>query len=269
LTIASSTDSDPVAPCGRPAPHQLRHRPFADLGQLRLPVGTLVACVIAVGAGGLLSVLVERVVIRPLRDARDVTVFVATAGVGLLTIAVGRLFYVDPVQVEPPFGRFTLQFATYTLSTQQIVVILVLVGVAVALVALFASPLGKALLALSREPFAVRLAGLSVAKLSVAIWLLAGLVAGLAGVAEGPNQTLGPGLFTTQFLFPALTGAVLGGLTSLPGAIAGGLAVGIAQSLATAYAADLGIPGPDTIIVFAILLAVLLLRPQGLLAKEG
>lgn len=241
----------------------------AERGALR-PLGVIASSIVAVAAAALVAFVVERLVIRPLRDARDVTVFVATAGVGLLIIAINLIFFDDPVVVSAPLGTGTLvSFATFTISKQQALVIAVLGGTGFLLGLFFKAPVGRALLALSREPFAVRLAGIGVTKFSILTWVLAGIVAGLVGVADGPTRTLGPGLYTSVALFPALTGAVLGGLTSLPGAFVGGVAIGVAQSLASAYVSDKGIPGVDTVIVFLILLGVLLFRPQGLLAKEA
>lgn len=229
------------------------------------------AAVAAVAASGLLALVVERVVIRPLRESRDVTVFVATAGVALLLISL-TLFIGDANirQTEPLFPNNPgITVGTLPISYQQLFVIAVLAVVAALLTAFFKLPIGRALLAVSREPFAVRLAGISTSRMSMLVWVMAGLIAGMAGVFFAPTTQLTPGLFTQLALFPALTGAVLGGLTSLPGAVIGGLVVGIVQAVATVYATGLGVPGPDTAIVFIILLAVLFFRPQGLLAKEA
>lgn len=236
---------------------------------LKLPYGLAAAA--AVLSSGVLALLVERVVIRPLRESRDVTVFVATAGVALLTISL-TLFIGDANirQVEPIFkGNPGITIGTLPISYQQLLVIGVLAAVAALLTVFFRLPLGRALLAVSREPFAVRLAGISTSRLSMLVWIMAGLIAGLAGVFFAPTTQVTPGLFTSVALFPALTGAVLGGLTSLPGAVIGGLVVGIIQSVASVYATSLGVPGPDTAIVFIILLAVLFFRPEGLLAREA
>jgi len=229
------------------------------------------AAVLAVLISALIALVVERVVIRPLRESRDVTVFVATAGVGLFIVSM-TLFIGDANirQVEPIFpGNPGITVAGLPISYQQLLVIGVLAAVAALLTVFFKLPLGRALLAVSREPFAVRLAGISTSRLSMLVWVMAGLIAGLAGVFFAPTTQLTPGLFTQAALFPALTGAVLGGLTSLPGAVVGGLVVGIVQTVASVYLTNIGVPGPDTAIVFVMLLAVLFFRPQGLLAKEA
>lgn len=229
------------------------------------------AAALSVVASGVLALIVERVVIRPLRDARDVTVFVASAGVALFIISM-TLFVGDANirVVEPIFeGNPGFTVSDVPISYQQLLMIGVLAVVAALLTLFFKLPIGRALLAVSREPFAVRLAGISTSRLSMLVWIMGGLIAGMAGVFFAPTTQVTPGLFTQVALFPALTGAVLGGLTSLPGAVVGGLAVGVIQSVASVYFTNLGVPGPDTAIVFIILLAVLFLRPQGLLAKEA
>ena len=239
------------------------------LPMIKLPyAGAVIVSVLMVG---LFALLVERVVIRPLRESRDVTVFVATAGVALLIISL-TLFIGDANirQVEPVLkGNPGFQVGTLSILYQQLMVIGVLAAVAVVLTAFFKLPIGRALLAVSREPFAVRLAGISTSRMSMLVWVMAGMIAGLAGVFFAPTTQVTPGLFTALALFPALTGAVLGGLTSLPGAIFGGLVVGMVQSVASVYIPSDKVPGPDTVIVFLILLLVLFFRPEGLLAREA
>jgi branched-chain amino acid transport system permease protein len=74
---------------------------------------------------------------------------------------------------------------------------------------------------------------------------------------------------TTSALIPGFTAAVLGGMTSLPGAFVGGAVVGIAQSVALKADWFRSIPSADTLVVFVILLAVLVIRPQGILGKSS
>lgn len=234
-----------------------------------------VSAVLAVALTVLLAITVERVVIKPLRDSPAVTTFVATAGVALLIIGVtfvvagANIVIVEPVlpgleqRAAAEWGILAL------LSPQRLLVLACLVVTAVALAWFFAKTLlGKGILAMSVEPFAVRLAGISTERMSVLIWGVAGLLAGLAGVAFVPTLALFPGLFTSIALVPALTAVVIGGLTSLPGALVGGLALGFVAETASQLAPP-GVPEPAIIASFAILLLTLLFRPQGLLAREA
>lgn len=233
-----------------------------------------VAGVVAVAATVLLALTVERVVIRPLRDSPDVTVFVATAGVALLIVALA--FFIGGANiriVDPLFGGLEGALEGRGLlslfSPQRLLVLAVLAVSAVSLTYFFArTAVGKALLAMSAEPFAVRLAGISTNRMSMLTWGIAGLLAGAVGVAFIPTTALTPGLFTQQYLIPALTAVVIGGLTSLPGAFIGGLAIGFITEIVSRLAPP-QVPDPGTIAVFVLLLATLLLRPQGLLTRKA
>jgi branched-chain amino acid transport system permease protein len=115
---------------------------------------------------------------------------------------------------------------------------------------------------------ATELMGISVRRLSSFIWALTGLLAGIAGILTAPVAgSFAPGFLTTTALIPGFTGAVLGGMKSLPGAFVGGVVVGVAQSLAVSSPAFHSIPGAGSVMIFALLLVVLTVRPQGLLGK--
>lgn len=229
--------------------------------------------VLAVLAAVLASVIIERFVIRPLRDSPPVTVFVATAGVALFIIAMTFVIAGgNPFVVHPMFGGVEAALRERPIlalvSPQRLLVLGVLVSAAIGLGTFFSrSAFGKAILAMSTEPFAVRLAGVSVSKMSMFIWALAGLLAGLAGVTFMPTGTLTPGWFTGNALIPAFTAIVIGGLTSLPGAFVGGLIVGFVTELAASFV-PATVPTPATLASFILLLLTLLLRPQGLLTPR-
>ena len=249
--------------------YDLRERlPFGALG------GYLIAVLAAIVAAVMLAILVERIVVRPLRGSPDVTVFVATAGVGLFIIAV-TLLLVGPniLIVDPMLPKWEEWFAQRgqlgLVSPQRLFVFGVFIASAAGLALFFSrTALGRAVLAMSSEPFAVRLAGISTERMSILVWGMAGLISGAAGVAFIGTTALTPGFFTSIALIPALTAVVIGGLTSLPGAFAGGLLIGLVQAFASQFV-PATIPEPGTIAVFLILLLTLLLRPQGLLAKEA
>jgi branched-chain amino acid transport system permease protein len=113
--------------------------------------------------------------------------------------------------------------------------------------------------------------GISVKRLSTITWALAGLLGGLAGVLAVPQTgSISPGVLTVGFLIPGFTAAVLGGMTSLPGAFLGGIIVGVVEAVGTSAAIFDDIPGtPGALLVFMVLLIVLVIRPQGLLGKAA
>jgi branched-chain amino acid transport system permease protein len=222
----------------------------------------------------LFGVLVERLVIRPLFDAPRVILLVATAGVSLLAIGIEIWWggaQGKPVdRAFPTLDRFTV--FDVQLSDQRLLLIgllLVLAG----LLALFftRTNLGLAILAGSQQPVATELVGISVKRLSTFTWALAALLGGLAGVIAVPESgSFTPGVMTLSFLIPGFTAAVLGGMNSLPGAFLGGIIVGVVQAVATSAPLFDDIPGtPATFAVFVVLLAVLAIRPQGLLGSKA
>jgi branched-chain amino acid transport system permease protein len=131
--------------------------------------------------------------------------------------------------------------------------------------------LGLAIIGASQEPTATELVGISVRRLSTFTWVLAALLGALAAVIAVPDTgSFTPGVMTSLYLIPAFTAAVLGGMTSMPGAILGGVLVGIIQAVATDADIFQDIPGtPSTLVVFLVLLGVLIVRPQGLLGKPA
>ncbi|MDQ3310588.1 MAG: branched-chain amino acid ABC transporter permease [Actinomycetota bacterium] len=228
----------------------------------------------ALAVAAVMGFLTERIVIRPLFEAPRVILLVATAGVALLAIGV-QIWFGDAQgkPIDKAFDRVDrITVLGVQVTDQQLALIVVLVALA-ALLALFftKSNLGLAIIGASQEPTATELVGISVKRLSSFIWVIAAVLGGLAAVIAVPNLgSFGPGIMTSQFLIPAFTAAVLGGMTSLPGAFVGGVLIGIVQSVATSAPLFQDIPGTkSTLVVFVVLLFVLLIRPQGLLGKPA
>jgi branched-chain amino acid transport system permease protein len=228
--------------------------------------GALVAAV-------LMGLAVERLIVRPLFDAARVTLLVATAGVALLAVGIeiwlGEAKGRPIAAALPKLGRISV--LGVRISDQQLLLVVVLLVLAGVLAFFFnRTNLGLAILGASQEPTATELVGISVKRLSSFTWALAALLGGLAGILVAPSVgTFGPGTFTSSALIPAFTAAVLGGMTSLPGAFVGGVVVGVAQAVAVSLQNSTlsAVPGASYVIVFVLLVAILAVRPQGLLGK--
>lgn len=239
---------------------------------LNLPYG--IGIVVGLAAAVAMGLLTERFVIRPLFDAPRVTLLVATAGVALLALGIefwrtanNPLRFFDPIVSSPssldrvsPFG--------VAVSDQRLITLGVLAVAAVLLFLFFRSPLGLAVLAASQEPVASELVGVSVRRVSTITWGLAALLGGAAGLLYAGGGQFSPGLITSAVLIPGFTAAIVGGITSLPGAAAGGILVGVLQALGSLSTFE-SIKGASFVSVFVVLLAVLLIRPQGLFASRS
>jgi branched-chain amino acid transport system permease protein len=247
---------------------------FALFHQIELPYG--LAMLGGLVSAVVLGLLMERLVIRPLFNAPRVTMLVATVGFALFVIQVTVLTAKpEPRALAPIIGGEAEDLITFlgvAIEPQQILVLIVLAALAVVLALFFSrTNLGLAVLAVSQDPLATQIMGISVTNLSRFIWAFAALLGGLAGILQGgiPGFAITPGFMTTTTLVPAFTAAVLGGMTSLPGAFIGGLLVGAAQNIGIFYLQEIGVPGASELTVFSLLLLVLLIRPRGLLGTEA
>lgn len=188
--------------------------------------------------------------------------------VGLLTMIEGAALVVwgsQPYALPPFMGDLPVSVGAIRVPTQAFWV----VGTAAVIIAglwylIAFTRLGRALRACAENPAAASLMGIRVPQMMLASFALATLVAALAGVTVAPTMTL---QFDSGRLFTILgfVAAVVGGITSFPGAVVGGLVLGLAQQLATAYLSSL-FAGTITLL---ILLAVLVLRPNGLMVAKA
>jgi branched-chain amino acid transport system permease protein len=242
-----------------------------------LPYG--VAILIGITASVLVALLTERVVIRPMFDRPRVVLVVGTVGVALFLIAAEGLAF--PKQIQLPTIDQALGISANAgtidgvpIAWSDLAQLLVLVALAVLAFLFFRyTPTGTAILAVSQDATAAKVVGISVERISMITWGLAGLLGGVAGVllAVPPTGAI-PGSFTGFTLTAAFAAAVVGGMTSLPGAFIGGLAVGLVKAFAQADVPLVpgmsSVKAPEEITVALFLLLVLLLRPRGLLGKE-
>jgi branched-chain amino acid transport system permease protein len=229
--------------------------------------------VFGLAAAVAMGLVTERLVIHPLRNASRVTLLVGTAGVALA--AIGIQFWRNnevPIRTMPkivdgvafaPFGA--------AVTWQHLITFGVLVAVAIALAVFFRSPSGIAIQAAQQEATAAELVGISVRRVSMMTWGIAALLGGLAGVLSGPNLTFTAGFLSFgggAALLPGLMAAVLGGMKSMPGALLGGVVVGVIEQFGSLSLFG-GMAGGGAMILFVFLLVVLLLRPQGLFVRRA
>ena len=221
-----------------------------------------------------LGFLVERIIIRPLFSAPRVILLVATAGVALLAIGIEFWFVEQPRVVARAFERRDrVTIFGINIADQELLLIGTLAGLAILLGLFFSrTNLGLAIIGASQEPTATELVGISVRRLSSFTWAFAALLGGIAGVLTvGDVGSVAPGFMTSGYLIAAFSAAVLGGMTSLPGAFLGGIIIGIVQGVASSADFFSFIPGSNkqTLLIFAVLVIVLVVRPQGLVGKKA
>jgi branched-chain amino acid transport system permease protein len=225
-------------------------------------MGLLPAAGVALAITALVGVLVERLAIAPARNATIERLIILTIGAsitiqGVTLVVVGT----DPHFAEPFTAGEPLLVGGVVILQQYLWV----VGLtAVAVVALWffltRTLTGKAMRAAASNREAARMVAISPGLMSMLAFLLAALLGGVGGVVLAPLQAPSAGIGIALGL-KGFTAAVLGGLNSPSGAIAGGLLIGVIESVAAGYLPS----GYKDAIAFGLLFLVLLVRPQGLL----
>jgi branched-chain amino acid transport system permease protein len=228
------------------------------------------AMLVGILAGLVTALLVERLVVRPLADRPRVTILVATAAVATVLIPLELMIGgVKPFPASPAIAGLGIKVLGVYFSPQRAFIVAALVLSGLGLAYFFGrTDLGLATLASSQEPTASRLVGIRLNRISMLTWGAAGLLGGLAGVLLTPlTSSFAAGYGTTGVLISAFTAAVLGGMTSIPGAFLGGILVGLVQTFAQF---DLNkVSGSPDLAILIVLVGVLLVRPTGLLGKEA
>jgi branched-chain amino acid transport system permease protein len=221
---------------------------------------------IALASGFVMGAAVERVLVRGLEGGPPLNAVIATLGLLILLQAVaGMIWGNTPRSFQPAFsirgyeisGRHVLfgPFDTFT--------VLAVLAAAAALAVLFrGTGLGLQMRAAAFDAMAARLQGVRVTRMYTLGWALAALTGSLAGLLVAPAIFVGPNTFDAILVF-AFTAAVLGGLDSPVGAIIGGLVLGLSLSYVSGYWGSSLV----TLAALVILIAVLMVRPEGLFSS--
>jgi branched-chain amino acid transport system permease protein len=225
-----------------------------------------VGFVIALLSGLVLGAVVERVVIRPVEGAPPLNAVIVTLGLlVLLQAAAGMIWGNDPHSFPPAFSIQGYKIGGHTVlfSPADLFTVLVVAALLGALVLLFRrTDLGLRMRASAFAPEVARLLGVRVGTMFTIGWALASMACSLAGLLVAPAVFVSPNSFDAVLVF-GFTAAVLGGLESPPGAVAGGMIVGLALSYVSGYAGASVV----TLGALVILVAVLMVRPEGLFAQ--
>ena len=223
-----------------------------------LPYPVMVPATLVIAAG--FGVLIERLFIRPIVGAPEFTLVIATFAIGLIIRALIRIHWQDNVFFLPaPYAGPALAVGPLRVNPSYLVII----GSTAALVTLLMlffqqTKLGKAMRAVAYNQTAARLMGISVGRVLGSAWALSAAIGALAGLLLAPVIGINPEF--GHVIVKALVAAVIGGFGSLGGAVVGGLLLGILET----YAGALFGAALKEIIPFAMLIAFLLVRPQGL-----
>ncbi len=215
--------------------------------------------------GGLLGLVVERVAFRPLKGRADAHFagLISSIALGGMLIALLQWRYGAGTRRFPadafPDTRFTLLGAQVTLLQVAILVISVLLMVGLTLL-VARSRLGRAMRAIAENPTAARVLGIDVDRVTATTFAISSALGAIAGALFAMNVNSAQLDMGSSIELKGLAVIIVGGMGSLPGALVGGLALGLAEVFAVQY---VGSSWRD-LIAFGLLFTILLVRPQGL-----
>jgi branched-chain amino acid transport system permease protein len=218
---------------------------------------------------------VERLILRPLVNQSSIILFMATFGLTYFLIGFGQLvFGGDPKvmiakELYLPSGAIEFKGLGGFVSLQKIdIAAVIIASIMVAVLAVFfqRTRIGRALRAVADSHQAALSVGISLEQIWVIVWFAAGVVAITTGIMWGARSEVS---FSLQIIaLKALPVLILGGFTSIPGAIVGGLIIGIGEKLGEFYWGPLLGGGIESWLAYVIALGFLVFRPEGLFGEK-
>lgn len=234
----------------------------------------LLAFAVTAGLMFVLAWLVERLALRYLVNQPEATLLMATIGIGFFlegfgqAVFGGQVYSIDIGMPKDPIFIMEGMFEGGILIDSEELVAGLIVAVLVVVLAVFfqMTKTGRALRAVADDHQAAQSVGIPLSRMWIIVWFIAGLSALVAGMVWGSK--LGVQFAISTLALRALPVVILGGLTSVPGAIIAGLIVGAGEKLAEAYIGPYVGGGIEVWFAYMLALVVLLVRPQGLFGEK-
>lgn len=222
-------------------------------------IATSLALLLLVGS------LTERVLIRPLKNAPFVTLAMMTVALSFFLRGVSRFFYGREVVPLPPLVTGDpIELGKFAMLFPQDLLVISFTAVVVVLLALFfaKTQLGKVIQAASQTPRGASLVGINVPLLRNVMWAAGAFMGAAAGILIAPSTLVYPDMGGTM-LIRAFAAMCLGGFGSLPGAVVGGITLGILENIVGGYVSSSLVD----ITAYLVIVIVLVLRPQGIFGE--
>jgi len=233
-----------------------------SLTEAGVALGLAILLTLAVSLVG--GMVIERVLIRPVEGGQELTLVTVTLGLFILVNGLARWIWGSTNRGFPNlFPDGSADLVGVGVSYEAVGLLAVLLGVVGVLWLIFQhTTLGLAMRAAAVDPAASRLVGIPVGRMLMLGWGMAAVCGALAGVLVAPRLFLDPGLMGPVIIY-SFAAATLGGFDSPFGAVLGGWIIGVAEALAGGYVDFIG-QDLKILVPLGVILAVLLVRPQGL-----
>jgi branched-chain amino acid transport system permease protein len=216
-------------------------------------------------AGAVLGVLTEQLAFRPMRNAGHMPPLLITIGLSIILKDLATIVWGAENRAVPSVYEQTVRVAGVQVSALQLVIIALAGGLVIALrLLLHGTKIGRAMRATAQDHEAAYAMGVNVNVVFSVAFGLASALGGAAGVLVGIYyNTVYAAMGGTAGL-KGFAACIFGGLTSIPGAILGGLIIGVVENLTVQFVSS----GWRDVVAFLVMVAVLIVRPQGLLGKK-
>ncbi len=224
--------------------------------------------IMTIGVMIALAWCIERLVLRPLVNQADIILFMSTIGLTFLLQGVGQIMWgsdVKALDIGIPNGSWDV-FGMLIYEFDVVAAVVAAVLVAVLALVIQYTVMGRALRAVADDHQAAMSVGIPLKAVWITVWSVAGIVALVAGIMWGAKSGV---QFSLQLIaLKALPVLILGGLTSVPGAIVGGLIIGVGEKIAEIYWGPLVGGAIENWFAFMLAMVFLLFRPQGLFGER-
>jgi branched-chain amino acid transport system permease protein len=218
----------------------------------------------AMPVGAVMGMLIERLAYRPVRDAPHINAFIIALGLTMMLEGGNLLLFgADQVIIQTPYQQVFDFGGIFVAQLRMVVIVTAVTLVAIVTLLLLKTKTGKSVRAVAQNRHAAVLMGVNVNFVSSVVFAISSALGVAAGALIGALLALAPGV-GESFAVKGFAVLILGGLGSLPGAILGGLVLGVSESLAAGFLSS----AYKDVISFLIMILVLLVMPQGLMGKK-
>lgn len=230
----------------------------------RTGLGMFFSMIMAMPVGALIGVAVERLAYRPVRDAPHINAFIIALGLTMMVEGIDLLvFGADQVVLRTPYNDVITVGGLAFVELRLYVILTAIVMVGCMTYLLSYTSMGRAVRAVAQNRPAAILMGVDVEKVSMVVFAVSSMLGVAAGALVGSLLAIAPGV-GESLVVKGFAVLILGGLGSIPGAIIGGLVLGVSETLAAGFISS----HYKDVVAFLVMILVLLVRPEGLMGKR-
>lgn len=237
---------------------------FTFVASVKLPF--VVAIILGILGAGIISVLNEKIAYKKIRDHHSPTMFLMIAAMGLSTTFQNAIMVIfgSKFKIFPQlFSTQSINIGNFSIGVLDLMsLIIAIVAIAILEFVLNKTKYGLGIRSVASNSYTASLMGINIDRYYTLVFLIAGLLAGAAGILYGMKYNVYPTMGNVAL--KGFISSILGGLGSVRGAVVGAVILGVVETMISAYFNS----SLRDLVTFSLLIIVLIIRPQGLMGKE-